>query len=361
MKSKKLALHKLFTVCLPVSLQVCALLLSAVPLAAVAQEFGPALVKVAEARMQSLSSVIQVPGTVVSRDDARLSAEVDGRLLEVAEVGAVIKAGEAVAVIEDEHLRLRNQELQAEIRRAQARVEFLVNEVQRFATLAKSNLTSVNQLEQARSEQAVAQGDLDVALARLAQNNDQLTRTRLLAPFGGVVVERLMQPGEWVADGGVVIRLVNQQRLEVVARAPLEYFSFSQVGEQLSLSSGKQELMATLRTVVAVGDENTHQFELRLDLDGQPFQVGQTVRVSVPSSDAREVLTVPRDALVLRPGGTTLFIIDAQQQARQVVVNLGLGSDEYIEVSGSIKAGDRVVIRGNERLQPGQSVQLMDS
>jgi RND family efflux transporter MFP subunit len=311
--------------------------------------------------MQSLSSVILVPGTVISRDDARLSAEVDGRLLEVAEVGAIVKAGEAVAIIEDENLRLRNLELQAEIRRAEARVEFLGNEVGRFATLAKTNLASANQLEQARSEQAVAQGDLDVARARLAQNNDQLARTRVLAPFDGVVVERLMRPGERVSDAGVVVRLVNQQRLEIVARAPLEYFPFSQVGETLAVRAAADELPATIRTVVAVGDENTHQFELRLDLEGQPFQVGQTVRVSIPSSDAVEVLTVPRDALVLRPEGTSIFVINEQQQAQQVYVETGLGSGDHIQVSGELNAGDRVVIRGNERLQPGQPVQEMDS
>lgn len=337
------------------------LLLLVLPLNCSAQSFGPALVKVADARMINLSSVVLVPGTVLSRDDARLSAEVDGRLLQVAEVGTVVKAGEPVAIIEDQNLRLLGQEMQAETRRAQARMEFLGNEVQRFATLAKTNLASVNQLEQARSELAVAQGDLDVAKARLAQNSDQLARTRLLAPFAGVVVERLMRPGERVADGGIVVRLVDQQNLEVVARAPLDYYAFSQVGEQLSLRAGSQELTAIIRTVVAVGDENTHQFELRLDLQGQPFQVGQTVRVSVPSSNAREVLTVPRDALVLRPEGITIFIIDAQQQAQQIAVSTGLGSGDRIEVTGDVKAGDKVVIRGNERLQPGQSVQVMDS
>jgi len=272
-----------------------------------------------------------------------------------------VKAGEPVALIEDGNLRLLQVELQAEIRRAEARMAFLENEVGRFATLAKTNLASATQLEQARAELAVAQGDLDVARARLAQNNDQLTRTRLLAPFDGVVVERLMNPGERVVDGGVVVRLVDPNNLEVVARAPLEYYAYSQPGEQLSLLAGEQNLLATIRTVVAVGDENTHQFELRLDLPGQPFPVGQTVRLAVASSDSREVLTVPRDALVLRPEGTSIFVINAEQQAQQVTVRTGLGSGDRIEVSGEVNAGDRVVIRGNERLQAGQSVEIMDS
>jgi RND family efflux transporter MFP subunit len=350
--TKRTALVKVLILCL---------LFLAFPELALAQDWGPVLVKVGDARVEPLSSVILVPGTIISRDDASLSAEVEGRLVQVAEVGDTVKAGEPVAVIEDDQLRLRKQELQAEIRRAQARLEFLENEVKRFATLAETNLASANQLEQARSEQDVAKGDLDVARARLAQNEDQLARTRLQAPFDGVVVERLMNPGERVSDGGLVVRLVNPNNLEVVARAPLEFYRFSKPGDELSLSAGKIVFQARIRTIVAVGDEKTHQFELRLDLNGQDFPVGQTVRVSIPTSDSREVLTVPRDAIVLRPGGASIFVIDESMQARQVSVSTGMGSGDRVEVSGDVSNGDRVVTRGNERLQPGQSVSIMDS
>ena len=113
--------------------------------------------------------------------------------------------------------------------------------------------------------------------------------------------------------------------------------------------------------MVAVGDENTHLFELRLDLEEQVFPVGQTLRISIPTSNSREVLSVPRDALVLRPEGQSIFIVDANNQARQVSVTTGAGSGDRIEVLGAVSPGDRVVIRGNERLQPGQTVSVMDS
>ena len=113
--------------------------------------------------------------------------------------------------------------------------------------------------------------------------------------------------------------------------------------------------------MVAVGDENTHQFEIRLDLVGSPFPVGQTVRVAVPASEVREVLAVPRDALVLRPEGITVFIIDANDQAQQVKVTTGIGSGDKIEIFGAVSAGDSVVTRGNERLQSGQSVNIKES
>ena len=110
-----------------------------------------------------------------------------------------------------------------------------------------------------------------------------------------------------------------------------------------------------------MGDRNTHQFELRLDLEGRLFPIGQTLRVAIPVSETRQVLTVPRDALVLRSQGASVFVIADDNTARQVPVTPGVGQGRDIEVVGEISAGDRVVVRGNERLQPGQDVQIMDS
>ena len=326
-----------------------------------AQMGGPALVKVAVASFKDMAPVTLVPGTVVSRNDARLSAEVPGRLTSVSDVGTLVTKGEPVADIEDTSLRLQNAELQAQLIRAEARLRFLESEEQRFKKLAESNLAAITQLEQTQSDRDVARGDLAVARARLQQNEDQLTRTRILAPYDGVIVERLMTPGERVDEGSNVVRLVDQGNLEVIARAPLEYFSFVERNQILDLRAGSQSVFGIVRTVVAVGDENTHQFELRLDLEGNPFPVGQTLRVSIPTSDSREVLTVPRDALVLRPEGQSVFVVDANNQAQQVQVTVGVGQGDDIEVFGAVSAGDRVIIRGNERLQPGQDVSIMDS
>lgn len=324
------------------------------------QDAQSALVKVAAAEMKRVAPVTLVPGTVISRSDAQLAAEVEGQLIEVAEVGDTFEAGAVVARIDDTRLRLLMQELEAEITRAEARVRFLESEAERFARLAESNLAATTQLESTRSDRDVALGDLEVARARLAQNADSLKRTQIRAPFSGTVVARLKMPGENVAEGERVVRLVDQGRLEVVARAPLEYYAFTRPGQLLEVRAGARSTTAEVRTVVAVGDEDTHQFELRLDLEGRIYPVGLTVRVAVPYDDLRDALTVPRDALVLRPDGQSVFVIDGENHAQRVVVTTGVGAGDDIEVIGEISAGDRVVVRGNERLQAGQSVSIIN-
>lgn len=325
------------------------------------QDEQPALVKVARASMQDIAPVTLVPGTVVSRNDAKLSAEVPGRLESVADVGTMVSIGELVAEIEDTTLILQQAELSALVKRAEASLRFLESEEGRFAQLVESKLAAANQLEQTRSDRDVARGDLAVARSRLVQNEDRLARTRIVAPFDGVIVERLMMPGERVIEGSNVVRLVDQNHLEVIARAPLEYYQFVQRGQLLDLRAGEHTALGVVRTVVAVGDEHTHQFELRLDLDGSPFPVGLTLRVLIPTSSSRQVLTVPRDALVLRPEGQSIYVVDANNLARKVRVTVGMGQGEHIEVRGAVSPGDRVIIRGNERLRPGQAVNIMDS
>jgi RND family efflux transporter MFP subunit len=317
-------------------------------------------VRVARASIQSIAPDIIVPGTVVSRSDARLAAEVTGRLIEVADVGTFANSGDVVAKIEDTIILLRKEELSAEVQRAEARLKYLESEESRYVKLAESNLAAVTKLEETRSDRDVSRGDLKVAKSRLAQAADQLARTAIRAPFNGIVVERLLMPGERVEVGENVVRMVNPQYLEVIARAPLEYYSFVKPGQELAIRTGNVLASGTVRSVVAVGSENTHLFELRLDIEGNSFPVGQTLRISVPTSNVREALVVPRDALVLRPGGISLFVVDGDQKAKQVTVTTGIGSGDQIEVIGDLSDGDSVIIRGNERLRSGQSVSIMD-
>jgi len=339
--------------------RILILLLTGLAAGANAQFNIAAPVEVDQARLIAMAPTMQVAGTVLSRDDAQLSAEVEGRLLEIAEVGERFAEGDVLARIEDTTLDLRRRELAAEITSVEARLKFLDAELARYQQLAESNLASRTQIDQTRSDRDVAQSDLEIARSRLAQVTDQIERTRIRAPFDGVVARRLVQAGERVSVGTQVMRVYNPNNLEVVARAPLDYYRFLQPGDELGVRVGEQVIGAPLRTLVSQGSEAVHVFELRLDLD-QPLPVGQTVRVTIPTADVREVLAVPRDALVLRSDGASVYVVDDKNTARQIQVAVGIGSDNLIEVKGAIQPGDRVVTRGNERLRPGQEVQVIE-
>lgn len=325
-----------------------------------AQGAPPAVVRIAQAQVTELAPSIQVPGTVISRNDARISAEVPGRLTWIAEIGSHITAGEPVARIDDAELLLQREEFRGVLAAHESRRGFLEREAARLRQLAAENVAAKNLLDQVETDLQSAESDISTARARLGQIELQLERTRVRAPFGGVVTERLRTPGEYTQAGDGVVRLVDPLSLEVVARAPLASLGFIGPGSELQLFSDWNSGSGAVRTMVPFGDSRSHMFELRLSIAAGPWRVGENVRVAVPSAPAREMLAVPRDALVLRREGATVFRITPEGTAEQVEVTAGLSAGELIAVTGGLSDGDRVVIRGAERLRPGQPVQVID-
>lgn len=318
----------------------------------------PSPVEVVEAQMTVLAPNLEIPGTVVSRNDARLAAEVQGRLSWIAEIGARVDEGERVAKIEDTYLRLQKAEFEGIIARDRSQRDFLGREVDRLRTLARDNIAAKNQLDQTEADLASASSELTVGTARLQQIEVQLAKTQINAPFPGIVTERLLSPGEYTSPGDPVIRLVQPDALEVVARAPLGSLYYVTEGNELEVRSDRYKGTGSVRTIVPFGDGRSHLFELRVTLPAEPWRVGQSVRLSVPNAEPIEVLAVPRDALVLRREGTSVYRILEDQTAERVSVTTGLGAGGMIQVTGGLAPGDQVVVRGAERLRSGQQVSI---
>ena len=320
----------------------------------------PPPVQVVDAQMTILAPTLDIPGTVVSRNDARLAAEVPGRLNWVAEIGARVEKGESVAKIEDTFLKLQKQEFEGIVASENSRRGFLEREVQRLRTLAEQNIAAKNQLDQTESDLASADSDLGVAVARLGQIEVQLARTQIVAPFPGIVTERLQNPGEYTSPGIAVVRLIQPDDIEVVARAPLASLNYVIEGGELPVIGDRHKGTGTVRTLVPFGDGRSHLFEIRVTLPATPWRIAESVRLGVPSAEPIEVLAVPRDALVLRREGTTIFRILDDNVAERITVTTGLGAGGMIQITGGIKVGDRVVIRGAERLRDGQTVDIQE-
>ena len=307
-----------------------------------APQMPPAKVKTVKAEKRVLAPQVEVPGTVISRNDARISAEVSGRIVWIAEVGDAVKKGDLLARIDDTSYR-------AEVKRLEADFTARANQLKRVEELAAAKFSSQSTLDQAIS-------DRDAAEALLVQARHNLERTQIRAPFAGVIVERPGQLGEVVAPGTQVARLVDTQNLEITARVPISSAPFLSGLKEVFVTDGANGHTLPVRTVVPVGDERSRMMEIRVAMNGSAWVVGTAVKVEVPSGSAREVVAVPRDALILRPGAIYVFTVDAEGNAKRATVKVGAASGEFVEIIGDVAPGSPVVVRGGERLNEGQKV-----
>jgi RND family efflux transporter MFP subunit len=323
------------------------------------QEAPPALVEIAEASSEMMAPLVFMPGTIVSRNDSQISAEITGRVIWVASEGTLVHEGDVIATIDDQMIALSVERNQSQIKRLEARIKYLNADIERTRELAATNNVAARRLEEEESTLVMTEQDLAQAKIALKQAEISLERTKVRAPFPGRVVARLAQTGEYATPGKQIVRLVDTQHLEVSAQAPVALAGVLKDDQQVSLRQGQTIAAASIRALVPVGDAVSRTMEIRVALPTeQSYVVGAAVQVGLPSSAPEQVVAVPRDALVLRREGTYVFRINEENKAERMLVRTGAATGKVVAVSGGIRDGDRVVTRGGERLRPGQAVEL---
>jgi RND family efflux transporter MFP subunit len=345
--------------------QVTWLLICLVPVLSWAQEAeqktpaSPVIVE--SAQRDTFSATLWVSGTVISQNDAQIAAETDGRITWVANVGSRIEKGGVIARIDAADLKLELADSEAQLDSLKSQHKYRDSSLQRFQKLAASNNAAAIQLDEAQSQLDMIRQDIKRAEVAIAQIKRRIKQTQVLAPFPGVVAQRLVQIGEFVGRGEEVARLVDTQHREIRAQAPLSVAGWIREGMQVSVEHEKLESLSPVSYVIPVGDQRSRMFEIRIAADNPAWIIGSPVRVALPNSEPRELVAIPRDGLVLRGSNIFVMRVNTDNTVEKVSVETGIGLGGFVEVIGNVNKGDLIITRGGERLQPGQAVTIADS
>lgn len=316
----------------------------------------PAPVAVAPVVVLDAAPRVWVPGTVLSRTDAEVSSEVAGRINWIADPGTRVKVGDVIARIDNELWTIAVEDATANTRRLEARLEFLRREAERLGSLAKVNSAARSQLDESVANRQMGIEELAQANALMKRSRHMLSRTEVRAPFAGQIVERLADPGEYVAIGTALGRLVDLVHLEIRVQAPLRVAPFVREQLRLPIRDEVRTVEGVVSTVIPVGNLESRSFEIRLDAANPSWVIGTPIRVGLPTSQVRRIVAVPRDALVLREAGAHVFRVD-KNKVKRIAVETGIGADDLIEVtSPGLSPGQLVVVKGAELLRDGQNV-----
>ena len=318
------------------------------------------VVEVGTVSVRPVSVESWIPGSIVSRSDARIASVLAGRVIWVAEVGTRVGQGEPIARLDDTVMRLRLEDLRAQVAHARAQQQFNNSQLERFDRLAATQALSASQLEDARAQREMSTDDLTRVEAQMRQVQYDISQSVIRAPFPGVVTERFIQRGEYLQTGAATARLVDTGEIEARATAALSLAGSVHPGQTVTVRDHGIEKSGRVRTVVPVGDDRSRQFEVRVTLPSPEWLVGTSVEVSLPSAAVRTAVTVPRDALVIRQNHAYVLRLTRTDTVEELDVTPGAGIADVVEVRGPLAAGDRLVVRGGERLAAGQAVRVID-
>ncbi len=339
-------------------------------------------VEVDEVRFVSVHETAAIFGQLISLQTGTVAAAVSAPVAALhVSVGDRVEKDDLIASLDDSTYQLRRARAQAQaevsnwsIRRAELEVELKNQQEERLALLRHSAATTEAQhedavllLEAARNALGEAKASAQLVQRELELADDDLARTQIKAPYSGVIVEKFIEVGEYARVGDRVVRMLADQNLEIEAYIPYRFIDSFDVGDSVSASfDNGTAFQTTVRAFVPEEHASTRTRAVRLTFDigasaDQALAINQNVTIDIPTSNVLESLSVHKDAVIARGDGHIVFVIADDDSAFPKPVVIGNAVGNRFEVNGGLDSGDIAVVRGNERLTPGQTVRIVKS
>jgi HlyD family secretion protein len=301
----------------------------------------------------------------------------------------LVKEGAAAQITLDQYVNqekvakanLDSAQKQLEIAREGGRTENVRNaetalaRAQTQLRLAKANRAQVDvrrdDVKAAQAAVTQAEADIRASRATVAQNEATVANARLqianasiVSPISGIISERLTEPGQQAAPGGVVLRVVALNTVFFEAQVPETELAAVKPGQVVTVNVDSfpgREFEGKIARVYPTGNTASRSVLVRVEIDnsGTLLRPGLYARGRVVA-EQREGVVVPKDALVTRGDKTYVFVAANGGQASEREVRVGIRDTNTVEILSGVRAGEQVITAGQGVLKDGSPVQVME-
>ena len=326
----------------------------------------PALVQVSAVLERMVVTRVTLVGTAEPWSETVVAAEETGLVRKMfVDEGDKIQQGQTLCIQDATQLKLNVEAARAMVAEAEANKIRAEREWERQKRLYAINSVSKKAYEDAQFE-------AEAALKRVARLQveiytllDQMKKKVIYAPVSGTVIERHTLVGQWLSKGDPVVTLIVLSPIRVMVPVPERYVSRIKKGEPSEVTFDAlpdRVFKGVINAIIPKADGAARTFPVRIDIPNPKgiIKTGMLGRATLAVGDPHKAFLVHKDALVLSGAGKSVYVIN-DQTAHLVSVKTGPTHGSLIEVHGNLKAGQRVAVRGNERLVPGQRVAVVDS
>ena len=298
-----------------------------------------------------LQEEVRLDGRIEAVQQSTVSAQIAGTITALpVDVDDVVNQGDVIAQLDDTEPRARLNQAQANLTEAQAGLLDATQRVERIRPLSERGVASQAELDQAENQFNAAEARLAQARAAVEQAQEQLSYTRVVAPYGGIVTERHVELGETVSPSTPLLSGFSLEALRVVVSIPQRYADLARQQRRASVTLNDGRVLRTGEmTFFPYADSDTHAFRVRMALDevnGGLFP-GMLVRVGLPVGE-RSALWIPEQALVRRGELRGVYVLGQNDQQRLRQIRTGVRREGRIEVLAGLSEGERVALRGGQ-------------
>jgi RND family efflux transporter MFP subunit len=321
-------------------------------------------VAVETAKLDVLVGKIVTSGLVAAAPGAELTviAPEAARIAEMPYAeGDAVKVGDLLVRFDVPTLASDLAARRAALAQAAARVEAARANFARLSSLLSQGVAAPREVEDAKRQQAEAEADLAQATGALDAATSLSQRSVVRATFPGVVSKRFHNPGDFVEASAAdpVLGVIDPTRLQVIASVPVADLSRVVVGHAAEVRAPGQdegEAAKVLTKAVKV-DAASATGDVRIAFARRTaLTAGTRVEVEIVGEERKNVVVIPAAAIVSEEGEVFVMVAGPDNKAHKYPVAIGLSTRTLVEITSGVKAGDRVIVRGQDGLPEGATV-----
>ena len=330
-------------------------------------------VSVVTVKKGNIKQEVALTGTVTSPRSSMISPKEAGYIESLlVDEGDVVKQGDVLLQLDRQIAEIEITRVSAQLQEAIAQVKEFERQRDEAAELVEKKHIAATSFEAASAQVNIATAVVQRLRAELSRQKMIAERHTVFAPFDGVIVEKLVEVGQWVESNRSLFELIELNPLRIEVPVPQFYFNQVTVDTPVLIrydSMKNKSYSAKVSKLIPVSDQTARTFMVFIRIDNQLQIVtpGMSARVILQLHDSEDTksLLVPRDAIVQQPNGNKSIWIVSQQVnhtiANPVSVTTGKNVSNNVEITaGDLSDGDIIVVKGNELLQPGQSVNVIE-
>jgi membrane fusion protein (multidrug efflux system) len=302
------------------------------------QSKGPVAMEVKALVMEprELENKIFTTGTILANEEVEIRAEVAGRITAINfQEGTMVRKGELLVTIND-------SELQAELKKLQLDQKLAKDDVYRKEQLLQMKAVSQEELDIARSKLGVIGADIELTQSRLE-------KTRIYAPFNGLIGLRYVSQGGYISSSNLVTRIQQIDPIKIEFSIPEKYLTQIKTGQeiQFTITGNDSTFTGTIYAIEPRIDPSTRSFaaRARCNNSGALLIPGAFAKISIILEKIQNALVLPSDALIPDIRGEKVFV-SRNGKATSVFITTGIRTEREVQVTGGISFSDTVITSG---------------
>lgn len=314
--------------------------------------------------LRDVEVIEEALGRILDPAASMVAAEIAARVLEVhVDAGDHVPRGAIMARLDASDMEAAVAAAEANLVREQSQAEAQARLVARYRQLVDDKFVSATTLDHAEAQRIAMQKAARAARAQLKQAQNNLARTRVIAPVAGVIQERFVAAGDYISAGKPMFQLVTDNHFVVSIAIPETKIETVRLGTpvRLHLPGNEERLQAQVTEIGPMIGAASNAFEARVKIRNPGnWRPGGSVIARLILDSHKQAVVVPEECVVLRPAGTVVYIIDAGR-ARARPVQTGVRRDGYVEILSGLETGITVAATGAPFLSDGAAVRVTET